>query len=48
MASHQSYGSQRLVTTMANTGVRIGRYSTPIDAPGGLEARLEAQICAYD
>ena len=26
MASHQSYGSRRLVTAMANAGVRIGRY----------------------
>jgi len=26
MASHQSYGSRRLVTAMANAGLRIGRY----------------------
>ena len=26
MASHQSYGSRRLVTAMANAGVRIGRF----------------------
>lgn len=26
MASHQSYGSRRLVTAMANEGFRIGRF----------------------
>ena len=26
MASHQSYGSRRLVTAMANQGIQIGRY----------------------
>jgi putative transposase len=26
MASHQSYGSRRLVTALANDGIRIGRY----------------------
>ena len=26
MASHQSYGSRRLVTAMENQGIRIGRY----------------------
>ena len=26
MASHQSYGSRRLVTAMANEGFNIGRY----------------------
>lgn len=26
MASHQSYGSRRLVTAMANQGIQLGRY----------------------
>ena len=26
MASHQSYGSRRMVTAMANQGIKIGRY----------------------
>jgi putative transposase len=43
MASHQSYGSRRLVTTMANDGFHMGRYKVrSLMLPGGLEARLEA------
>ncbi|WP_407654683.1 hypothetical protein [Duganella zoogloeoides] len=36
MASHQSYGSRRLVTAMKNQGFKIGRYKVRTGLMQGL------------
>jgi len=47
MISGQSYGSRRLVTALANSGLQVGCYKRRLmrQAP---EASLEAQIRTHD
>ncbi|NHZ44959.1 transposase [Massilia sp. CCM 8693] len=49
MASHQSYGSRRLVTAMSNEGFRIGRFKVrSLMRKAAFETGLEAQIRSHD
>jgi putative transposase len=48
MISGQSYGSRRLVTALANSGLQVGRYKVRRLMRQAPEARLEAQIRTHD